>query len=131
MTGISALSATTAGGLAIAVGLSGAVDFGCGAVTSASGATPLFADFDTTGTVVFSRVVTLASGYAHLGPVADGLGGFSYAVQPSLDACACTSDFQCGGGSFPPLSSCVSGTCQPCQALPSSGGNIVVTRFAP
>ena len=97
VTGIAALGATNSGGETLVVGLSGAVDFGCGAVSSSPGASTLFVSFDATGTVVYSRTVSLASfsatgfepgevgqGNVQLGPVIDGLGGISYALLESL-----------------------------------------------
>jgi hypothetical protein len=80
VSGVTSLGATNTGGAALSVGIGGAVDFGCGAVSSSAGATTLFANFDATGTVVYSRVVELAPG-SGFGPVVDGLGGISYAVE--------------------------------------------------
>lgn len=81
VSGITVLGATNTGGLALSVGINGATDFGCGAVGSSPGATTLFARFDATGAVVYSRVVQLASGQSMFGPVVDGLGGISVAVN--------------------------------------------------
>jgi hypothetical protein len=65
--------------------LGGAVSFGCGPVSSSSGATTVVASFDATGTVVYSRVVSiLGGGFGHAGPVADGLGGVSWALQQEI-----------------------------------------------
>jgi hypothetical protein len=85
MSGITSLGATGTGGEALSVGISGAVDFGCGAVSSSAGATTLFANFDATGTVVYSRVVELlGGGVASAGPVVDGASG------GSRSRCRCT-----------------------------------------
>jgi hypothetical protein len=131
VTGVSALGATNGGGAALAVGIDGAVDFGCGAVSSSAGATTLFARFDATGTVIYSRVVGLLAGYnatSKAGPVVDGLGGISYAVQVKYQPnCACATSIQCAN----PFDSCIGGMCQSCLATANSPGNIVISRFAP
>jgi hypothetical protein len=122
---LTALGATSTGGLALSASLGGAVDFGCGAVASSAGATAVYANFDATGTVVYSRVV------ANAGQAVDGLGGISYMVQltyvpnctcgPGLPLCSILGDF------------CMNGMCGPsCSTTPMpNAGNIVVTRFAP
>lgn len=127
VSGVSALGATGTGGEALAVGISGSVNFGCGAVSSSTGATTLFADFDATGTVIYSRVVALLGGVAgSAGPVVDGLGGISLAEQVSMTfSCACTSNVQC---TFPSV--CNGGTCSECIPM-TTPGDILVTRFAP
>lgn len=77
---IESLGATNAGGVSLAVSISGDVDFGCGAVSSTSGS--LWASFDASGAVIFSRGVSLlGGGTSQIGPVVDGLGGLSFAVQ--------------------------------------------------
>jgi hypothetical protein len=127
--GISALGATNSGGVAISAGIGGAVDFGCGAVTSSSGATTLIANFDATGSVVYSWIVQLAGGGS---AVADGLGGISIATQPLVSACACTSAIDC-----PPVSigfpQCTNGMCNPCNygSFPQYPGDVLISRFAP
>jgi hypothetical protein len=81
VSGITAIGATSTGGMALAAGIGGAVDFGCGAVSSETGATTLFASFDATGAVVYSSVVKVAAGQGQVGPVVDGLGGITVAVN--------------------------------------------------
>ena len=120
---ITALGATSAGGLALSASLGGAVDFGCGAVASSAGAAVVYASFDATGTVVYSRVVATA------GQAVDSLGGISYTKQvPYQFNCAC-------GPGLPPCpvpDTCTNGMCGPiCQNPPPNAGNIQVTRFAP
>jgi outer membrane protein assembly factor BamB len=125
---IDAFGALDTGGAGLAVGLQGAVDFGCGAVSSSPAADTLLANFDATGTVVFSRVVQLA-GRGSM--VVDGLGGISTAVQMGngID-CACTTDADCSayqGTCFE--GTCFGGTCETDEMY--TPGPIWITRFAP
>jgi hypothetical protein len=131
VSGISAFGATNGGGAALAVKIDGAVDFGCGAVSSSPAATTLFASFDATGTVVYSRVVELLAGFSatsKAGPVVDGLGGISYAVQVKYEPdCACSSAMPCPSS----FDQCIGGMCQQCLAASSGPGDILISRFAP
>jgi len=132
VSGVSSFGATNTGGAALSVGINGAVDFGCGAVTSSAGATTLIANFDAMGAVVYSRVVTLVAGGVHqAGPVVDGLGGVSLAVQvkPVVD-CSCTTF---GDPCPTPGDFCdFFLICESCANLaPYLPGNILVSRFAP
>lgn len=131
VSGLTGFGATNDGGAGLAVGIDGAVDFGCGAVSSSTGANTLFARFDASGAVVYSRVVGLLAGFngsSHAGPAVDGLGGISYAVQVKYQAnCACTSPLQCQGM----FDMCFMGMCQQCVQASFAPGDILITRFAP
>jgi hypothetical protein len=81
ITGFNTFGADNTGGLAFMGVLDGTVDFGCGAITSASAGSTLLASFDDTGAVRYVSTVVLPTGVAGLAPVVDGLGGISYAVQ--------------------------------------------------
>jgi hypothetical protein len=126
VSGISALGAVNDGGVALSVGFGGAVDFGCGTVSSAGGDV-ILAKFDATGTVVYSRAVLLLDGYGGnaAGPVVDGLGGISYAAQVKYD-CSCMNIAQCPIGD-----QCLGGTCLSCTQAGYIPGNILISRFAP
>ncbi len=126
VTNVSSLAAVSAGGLVLSATLGGAVDFGCGPVSSAAGGT-LIANFDATGAVVYSRVVqVLATQFGSAGPVADGLGGVSFAVQVGyVPNCPCTVFSDC------PNFDCFGGMCASCASEKFQPGNILVSRFAP
>ncbi len=127
VSGVSAFGATSTGGASLAATLSGAVDFGCGAVTSSADATTLFASFDASGNVAYSRVVELLAGVAAAGPAVDGLGGIYYAVQQKvMSNCACMNTMQCSIGD-----QCVGGMCLQCQLTSNQPGDILVSRFSP
>ncbi len=80
VSGMTSIGATSTGGIALAAGLDGAVDFGCGAVSGSTGATTLFASFDASGLVISSSVVQASPSAWTAGPIVDGLGGLSAAV---------------------------------------------------
>jgi hypothetical protein len=125
--GIWALGANDDGGVALSAGIGGAVDFGCGPVTSSSGGNDLIANFDATGNVVYSWVVQVAGA----GPaVADGLGGITIATPTYVSACACTDSSQCTSLLE---AQCENGMCTPCAYPPfqTATGSILISRFAP
>ncbi len=110
------------------MGISGAVDFGCGAVSSSAAAGTLLATFDATGAVLYSRVVQLVGS----GPVVvDGFGGISIAVQVGngID-CNCTTNADCA---IVPEAVCYQGYCgDTCSTLAEyTPGPIWISRFAP
>jgi hypothetical protein len=72
---LSAFGTDSTGGPVLAATLGGAVSFGCGAVGSASGTTTLFASFDPSGAVRYSRVATLPLPLTSFSSTVDGLGG--------------------------------------------------------
>ncbi len=124
VTALTAFGATATGGAALAASLGGSVSLGCGAVSSSAGATTLLADFDATGTVVFSRVVELVAPVAGVLMTADGLGGITVAAQLPND-CPCSPIMPCPSG-------CVAGFCSSCTMMVNQQpGAIVMSRFAP